>query len=156
MRDHRLTSGAGRRKSSSQAVFPVWGAVLLPLILLVLPSEAAGDQILLKNGNRLEGRVEAAAPGKIRIVIDEGQSVVVDLDQVSERIPGSAPIDTFENRFATLDRSDRDSAIELAQWGEAHGVRRSARKVWRVVLNLDPHHAGARNRLGYALPLNGN
>ena len=34
------------------------------------------------------------------------------------------------------------------------GVRRAALRAWREVMRVDPHHAGARNRLGYALHRN--
>ncbi len=156
MRDPRLTSDPTRRKSSSRAIFPALRLEILGLAvgsLLVVPQVGA-DQVVLENGNRLEGRVEAVSPGKIRIVIDEGQSVVVNLDQVAERIPGVAPIDRFAQRLDRLESEDRDGHIELAHWGEEHGVRRLARQAWRQVLRLDPHHPGARNRLGYALHKN--
>ena len=162
MRSSRLTSDPGCRKSRSglsfQGGFRVRArrgiAALSGLLIALLgygPETLFADQVILSNGNRLEGRVEAAGPGKIRVVIDEGQSVVVSIDQVAERIPGIAPIDQLESRMNEIDAGDREGWIDAASWGEAHGVRRAARKAWRQVLRLDPHHAGARHRLGYAL-----
>ena len=162
MRFERLTSDPECRKSRSRlrfqgvfrgglrGAFPAVSAALLTLVVGG-SSGLFADQIILENGNRIEGRVEAAGPGQIRVVIDEGQSVVVSIDQVAERIPGKAPIDVFESRLKTIDRDDRDGWIDAASWGEAHGVRRAARKAWKEVLRLDRHHAGARHRLGYAL-----
>ena len=111
-----LTSDAARRKSLSWASFLLGGGVWLALCAASSPVSA--DQILLKNGHRLEGRIEPAGDGKIRVIVDEGQSVVVSSDQIAERIPGEAPIDAFEKRFARVPKDDRDGYIDLAAWGE--------------------------------------
>ena len=66
--------------------------------------------------------------GKIRVIVDEGQSVVVSSDQIAERIPGEAPIDAFEKRFARVPKDDRDGYIDLAAWGEERGLRRTSRR----------------------------
>ncbi len=113
-----------------------------------------GDQIMLKNGSRLEGRIEPVEGGKIRVVVDEGQWVVVALDQIAERVSAVAPIDEFKERADQLlerGRSDRGEWIELARWGEERGLRRTSRRAWQEVIRIDPHHVGARNRLGYAV-----
>lgn len=150
-----MTSGAALRKSRGGAIF----AALAPLIAaaagaLLGPAPLAADQLILANGQRLEGRVEPAGDGQVRVVVDEGQSVVVDLSQVKERIAGEAPLDGFDRRLARTGREDRDGFVETAHWAEEVGLRRASRRAWREVLRLDPHHAGARNRLGYALHRN--
>jgi hypothetical protein len=143
-----LTSDATPRKSRRRGHF---AAVLL---LLAGAPPLAADQVLLANGHRLEGRVEAAGEGQIRVIVDEGQSVVVDLAQVRERIPADAPLDLFARRLAKIPAGDRDAYVECAHWAEEIGIRRAALGAWREVMRIDPHHAGARNRLGYALHRN--
>lgn len=155
----RLTSDRERRKSARGAVFLAIGVLgATGAIGAIGASAGAGsgsllhaDQLILENGHRLEGRVEPADGGRLRVIVDEGQSVIVSLDEVAQRIPGEAPIDAFARRFARIPEDDRDEYIELARWGEERGLRRTARRAWSAVLALDPHHTGARNRLGYAL-----
>ncbi len=131
------------------------GTLFVGLVGVVpLSGSLPADQILLKNGHRLEGRVEIAEEGRLRVLIDEGQSVVVDPAQIMQRIPGEAPLDVLERRLERIPRDDRERYIELGHWAEEAGMRRAARRVWREVLRLDPHHAGARNRLGFALHRN--
>ena len=161
MRSRGLTSEAERRKSFRRRIFvrlPRPPVVLVAAVLSIVlggPREPLhADQILLKNGNRLEGRVSAAGPGRIRIELDAGSVIEIDLDQVAERIPGKAPIDLFAERLASLARDDRDGFVELARWGEERGVKRLAKDAWREVLRLDRHHATARSRLGYVLHRN--
>ena len=148
MATRRLTSEAERRKSLPRKIF---------LLVLLLSGAAPGvraDQILLKNGNRLEGRVTATAPGRIRVELDAGSSIEIELDQVAERIPGRSPLELFPERLRAMPREDRDGFIELARWGEERGIKRCAREAWREVLRLDPHQETARQRLGYALHRN--
>jgi len=142
-----VTSDAPDRKCRRRAHFAA-------ILLLISAPSLRADQVLLVNGHRLEGRVEAAGEGQIRVIVDEGQSVVVDLAQVRERISAEAPLDIFERRLGAVTAGDRDAYIECAHWAEEVGVRRAARRAWREVMRVDPHHAGARHRLGYALHRN--
>ncbi|MCI0650942.1 MAG: hypothetical protein L0Z55_03550 [Planctomycetes bacterium] len=134
----------GKRRRAAIA-----SAALLCFFPAKLPS--AADQLLLKNGNILDGRVERQPDGAYRVQIEEGNQVTVPAGDVEQWIRGPAPIDEFEARFATVDRKDYDALVELAAWSEERGLVRSARLVFRAILELDPHHAGARDRLGYVL-----
>ena len=134
--------------------FLILGVVVPVLLQFIALPVLHGDQILLKSGNRLEGRIEPVEGGKIRVVVDEGQWVVVALDQIAERVSKVAPIDEFKQRADQLlerGRRDRGEWIELARWGEERGLRRTSRRAWQEVMRIDPHHVGARNRLGYAV-----
>ncbi len=131
--------------------------IWLPLALLVgmlLCPPVAADVLILKNGNRLEGRVEELGSGQYRITIDEGNVVTLRRDDVAKRVSGEAPIDELRRRLNAIAKEDRRALIELAAWAEVKGLRKSALAVYRLILKIDPHHEGARQQLGFVLHKN--
>ncbi|MFQ5654769.1 MAG: hypothetical protein ACE5GW_08565 [Planctomycetota bacterium] len=112
---------------------------------------AEADILRLKNGNTIEGRVSVLPDGNYHVMIEEGRSLTIPRDDVVEVTAREAPIDVFERRIRRVGEKDRAGLVELAAWAEEKGLPRSALEVYRRILRADPHHRGARSRLGYAL-----
>ncbi|MEM7168051.1 MAG: hypothetical protein AAF581_21545 [Planctomycetota bacterium] len=116
-----------------------------------MPTFGVCDVLRLKNGNEFRGRVSENPDGSYEVFVEPGHVFRVARREVLERIPGEAPYDEFQRRFRALRDSDRQGWIELATWAERMRLRQSALRAFRRVLQVDPHHAGARDRLGFVL-----
>lgn len=133
--------------SSPRLVFTLFCA-----FLAVTATDAAyGDVLHLRNGKTIEGRVKFLASGEYHVVVEEGREFTISESEVEKHVRGEAPIDEMRRRLEKIEASDRDALVELAGWAEERGLRRSTLEIYRRILRLDPHHAGARNRLGYVL-----
>lgn len=130
-----------------------WGVAVLTL---GLPALAVADVLRLKNGNEFQGRVTERPDGSYEVFVEPGHVFTVARREVAGRIPGEAPYDEFVRRFDTrrddaVAQHDRDGWVELATWAERMRLRTSALRAFRRVLQLDPHHPAARDRLGFVL-----
>jgi hypothetical protein len=111
---------------------------------------ARADEVLLTNGNTLEGKARR-----------EGDDVVLTTRHGEHRLkaadvvritPGPTQGDRYQERLRALDPGSGDPVpdlVALADWCQAEGLRAEARLHWRAVLAQDPDHGTARARLGY-------
>ncbi|MEM7262144.1 MAG: hypothetical protein AAF488_09145, partial [Planctomycetota bacterium] len=113
-----------------------------------------GDVLYLTNGNRIEGRVETLANGDYRVTVDVGNVVTLRSHDIERRERAEAPLDELERRAREVKDGDRKGLVELAAWAEIKGLRKGALSVYRRLLQIDPHHEGARHHLGYVLHRN--
>lgn len=114
-------------------------------------SSLRADVVLLKNGNELEGRVRSLPNGDLEVFLEPGQVYVVRASEVAGHKVREAPYDELQRRLSELKPDDRDGHDRLARWAEGARLRTSAREVYARLLRIDPHHVGARDRLGYVL-----
>lgn len=121
------------------------------LVLLTGPmTPLAADVLRLKNGNSFEGRVRLL-DGDYEVFVEPGRVFRVKVNEVVELQRGTAPYDTFLERLAAIDAKDRAGLEKLALWAEDKRLRNTALRAYRRLLRVDPHHAGARDRLGFVL-----
>lgn len=121
------------------------------LLALALPltfaSTAFADDIHLKNGGTIHGRIIADAGGKLTIEFGSGTITVDKADVVSIR-PKRTALDDFDERRATIDE-DAASYARLGAWAERRGLKRHARESFEKALELDPENESARRALGF-------
>lgn len=121
---------------------------LSAILLLVWPASALGDQLILKEGQRLEGRV-----------IEDGERVVLQIDGGKISFPSQevaeihrnpeGPLASLELRRRNLAPTDIPKRLELARFALQVGLRAEAGALHREVLELDPNRAESRAALGY-------
>ncbi|MEZ5987709.1 MAG: hypothetical protein R3F30_00995 [Planctomycetota bacterium] len=57
----------------------------------------------------------------------------------------------FEDRLAKVDKKDAQALFELGLWADGRGLGLEAKRVFRMVLDVEPDNKKAREALGYVL-----
>ncbi len=132
-----------------------------PLALALLAGPAFADEILLKNGRSLEGKVTEA--GDMVVFEKAGLRMEMRRDEVSEIRRTPSPKEEYAKRAAALDAykasagreekakkaDDAESRHRLGLWCATKGLKDEAKAEQEKAVALDPDHAGARRALGF-------
>jgi hypothetical protein len=139
--------------------------VALPLCaaLLLAASSARGDEILLKNGRSLVGKVTEG--GDTVTYERAGLRMEIRRDEVKEIKRTPTPREEYAKRREALEappagsgdggrvsaasRALAEDHHRLGLWCEQKGLKDEARAEQEEAVRLDPDHAGARRSLGY-------
>lgn len=131
-------------------------AGLAALVFLAVPSVSA-DIVVLKNGKRLEGRVEEAGDSVV-IHLRHG-SVKIRRDRIESIVTKKTALDEFHEKAVALQaQAERekldgparaDRWFELAAWALEQDLPRSRLEALQQTVAADPDHAKAREALGY-------
>lgn len=115
------------------------GRLALGLMVTVLPAgtTAVADEIHLKSGGRVSGRIVERTATRVAIETGPGR-VTLPLSRVERIVEGRSSIEVFAERSAELDGGDAAGWAELARWAEEHDLLTPARSAWQRVLAIDP------------------
>jgi hypothetical protein len=108
---------------------------------------AVGDEIILKGGGRVSGRVVERTATRLSIETGPGR-VTLPMSRVERIVEGRSAIEAFAERAAALAPSDVQGWAELARWAEERDLLTQARLAWQHVLDYDPGNAAANAGLG--------
>jgi hypothetical protein len=108
---------------------------------------AVGDEIILKGGGRVSGRVVERTATRISIETGPGR-VTLPMSRVEKIVEGRSAIEAFAERAEALAPSDVQGWAELARWAEERDLLTQARVAWQRVLDHDPGNAAANAGLG--------
>jgi hypothetical protein len=121
-------------------------------LLAVMAAAAGADTVLLKNGEKLEGKAELLEDGSVRLALSGGGSVTLAGDQYEDVTFGPTTRELYEKKRQAAARADDEGAADhylLGRWCEAVGLKREAEEEFREALRIDPGHEGARLALGH-------
>ncbi len=118
-----------------------WGFVLAA----ALP--AAADEVTLRSGEKIEGRVTRTGD-RIAIEVDWG-TLTLRPDDVTRIVLKPSALQELQERRQKLDARDVGGRLDLAAWARAHELYARERELLREVVAIDPDHASARAALGY-------
>jgi hypothetical protein len=116
-------------------------------LVVVLAVPAAADEIVLKNGARIEGRVVEAG-NEVTVVMDAG-TITFKRSQVVKIILSPSVLQEFDEKVKQLKADDKDGRYKLALWAKQRELDNRAKRLLEEIVVLDPDHAGARGELGY-------
>jgi hypothetical protein len=120
-------------------------ALIAAVAAAALPSFA--DEILLTNGNKLEGK---ARRENGKVVIDTGTGeVTLPAEDVRQITAGPTRLDLYRERIAKLDAKDAAAHIAVADWCREKKLPDLEKQHLRAVLSIDADHEAARTRLGF-------
>lgn len=119
------------------------------LSLSLFAASAAADDVHLKDGRVLSGRV--AEEGSRYTIVDRDRKYAVPKAKVEKVVKRRSFMDDYEERLDKLPEDDAEAIFEFGKWLEANDWPTRARLAYAEVLNLDPDHRGARKALGYRL-----
>ena len=119
-----------------------------PLVAASLAAApAVGDEIMLKGGGRVSGRVVERTATRLSIETGPGR-VTLPMSRVEKIVEGRSAIEVFAERAAALGPGDVQGWAELARWAEERDLLTQARLAWQRVLEHDPGNTAANASLG--------
>jgi hypothetical protein len=127
--------------STFQRIFP-W------LLGACFCAVASADEVVLKNGSKIEGAVKEDG-NKITIDVGSG-TITVDRSDVKAINKPTGAIEEFERRQKEAKPDDINAQWQLYLWTkQQEGFKSRADRQLQKILELDPNHEGARRALGY-------
>ncbi|MFQ5653948.1 MAG: HEAT repeat domain-containing protein [Planctomycetota bacterium] len=141
-----ITGGLHAPRASARG--GVLRCLIIPLIILLSGSLAFCDRVQLQGGKLLEGKILSDGDPLV-ILLDSGGRVEIPRAQVLRIDRMATPREELARREGELSRGDAAGLYSLARWSAGRGLAEEARRLlWRV-LEVDPDHSGARERLGF-------
>jgi hypothetical protein len=119
-------------------------------VAALLASPVASDEIILKGGGRVSGRVVEQSEARVAIETGPGR-VTLPMSRVVRIVEGRSALEAFAERASGLAPHDSDAWAELARWAEQRELLTQARLAWQRVLAADPSHGEANAALGRVL-----
>jgi hypothetical protein len=110
------------------------------------------DVFLLHNGGRIQGtwvNRQAESPLPYEILTAEGGKLVLEASQVRQAVIQDAPVEQF-NQLLRECPDTVDARWQLAEWCRRHRMSPQRDVILKLILELEPDHAGARHGLGYS------
>ncbi len=117
------------------------------LLLLLVTSPIHADEVELKNGNVLQGKVTDLGD-TIRLTRN-GSSMVIPKSQIHEIRPGKTEEERYREKAEALSKNDLEGHLTLARWCKERHLKNQAEEAYRTILDIDPDHKEARTALGY-------
>jgi hypothetical protein len=120
----------------------------LPFAFAVLSCTAASaDEVYLKGGGRVSGRILQRTATSVEIDVGAG-TIAVPASRVERIEEGQGALDVYYERAGALDPKDREGWAALGRWASDKGLTTQSREAYRRVLAADPADAEANQALG--------
>lgn len=125
------------------------GRLLWPCLLVLSLSRAAfADEVVLKNGSKLEGTVTEEG-GKVTIDVGTG-TITVDRSDIRSISRPDELNQEYDRRMESVKPDDAEGHYQVYRWARQHpGMKARADRLLRRTLELDPNHEPSRRALGY-------
>ncbi len=114
---------------------------------LLAASAAQGDEVILKNGGRLTGRVVERTAARLTIETGPG-TIVLAMSRVDRIVEGRSALGVFTERAAELSPDDVGGWADLARYAEERDLPTQARQAWNRVLAREPGNPEANAGVG--------
>jgi hypothetical protein len=108
---------------------------------------ASADEVYLKGGGRVSGRVVQRTATSVEIEVGAGK-IAVPAKQVERIVEGRSSLDVYYDRAGALDPKDREGWAALGRWASDQGLSAQSREAFHRVLAIDPADAEANQALG--------
>jgi hypothetical protein len=123
---------------------------LLAGVLLLLPVMAAADDIYLKGGGKVSGRILSRTETSVEIDVGAGK-VTLPMSAVLRIEERRSALHDYHDRASALRADDAKGWLELARWATKQGLGTQARQAYERVLRVDPSHPEANRAVGNVL-----
>jgi hypothetical protein len=122
-------------------------ALILLLVAAFLPGTASADEVFLKGGGQLSGRIVTRNATTVEVDVGAGR-IGVPASSVLRIEEGRSPLQEYEERAGRLPAGDADGWVALAQWAESQGLGTQAREAYHRALAASPDDPRANEALG--------
>src|SRR5512134_2912494 len=114
---------------------------------VLLAGAAAADEVFLKGGGRLSGRIVSRTASTIEVDVGAGR-IGVPVSSVLRIEEGRSPLHEYEERAGRLAAGDVEGWLALARWAESRGLGTQAREAYNRALAASPGDPRANEALG--------
>jgi Tetratricopeptide repeat len=125
------------------------GPLIVAAALVILPGVALSDEVFLKSGGRLSGRVVSRTATTVEVDVGEGL-IAVPASSVVRIEEGRSPLHEYEERAGRIPAADANAWIALGEWASAQGLSSQARQAYNRALAVSPNDPRANSALGNA------
>ncbi len=120
----------------------------LPLALVaLLPAASVADEVFLKGGGKVSGRIVQRNPTSIEIEVGAGR-ITVPANRVEKIVEGRSALDGYYDRAGQLAAADAAGWRALGRWASDQGLATQAGEAYARVLATAPADAEANRALG--------
>lgn len=122
--------------------------LLAALFVLSLGTGLPADEVVLRNGSKLEGTVTENGS---QVVIDVGSgTIAIDRSEVRSIHRQDDLNREFDRRMAQVKPDDAEGYYQVYLWTRQNpALKARSERLLRRILEIDPNHEGARRALGY-------
>ncbi len=107
------------------------------LVLAASPAWLLADDVFLKGGGKVSGRIVKRTATSVEIDVGAG-SVTLPMTRVERIQEGRSALQDYYDRAGALASGDLAGWKELARWASAQGLATQAREAYERVLRADP------------------
>jgi hypothetical protein len=122
--------------------------LVLGLAAVVLTPAAHADEVFLKNGGQLSGRIVSRTATTIEMDVGAGR-IGVPVSSVLRVEDGRSALQEYEERAGRLAPGDVDGWVALGRWASGAGLGTQAREAYERALSASPGDARANEALGH-------
>ena len=119
----------------------------LCLAAALLASSAAADEVFLKSGGRLSGRIVARTTTTIEVDVGAGR-ITVPVASVVRIEEGKSALQAYDERASKIPAADVDGWVALGDWASDQGLGAQAREAYQRALTASPNDPRANAALG--------
>jgi hypothetical protein len=113
----------------------------------VVCAAAHADEVYLKGGGQLSGRVVSRSDTKVEVDVGAGR-IAVPASRVLRIEAGRSALQEYEERAGLLAAGDVEGWLALGGWAESKGLGAQAREAYHRVLAVAPSDPRANEALG--------
>lgn len=124
--------------------------LLLAGALALLPTLAGADEVLLRGGGKISGRILARTETSVQVDVGPG-IITVPMTSVLSIEERRTTLDEYEERAARLRANDAAGWLQLANWAAGEDLNTQARRTYEKVVAIDPQNVDANHALGRVL-----
>ena len=117
------------------------------LAAVVLPLAATADEIYLKSGGQLSGRIVNRTATTVEVDIGAGK-ITVPTSHVVRIEEKRSALQDYEERAGRVAAGDVEGWLALGDWASARGLGTQAREAYHRALSAAPGNARANQALG--------
>jgi hypothetical protein len=117
------------------------------LAAVLLAGAAAADELYLKGGGRLSGRIVSRTETTIEVDVGAGR-IGVPTSSVLRIEEGRSPLQEYEERAGRLAPGDVEGWVALGEWATTKGLGTQAREAYHRALAASPDDPRANGALG--------
>jgi hypothetical protein len=120
------------------------------LAAVLLPGATSADEVFLKGGGHLSGKIVSRTATTIEVDVGAGR-IGVPASSVVRIEEGRSALQEYEERAGRLAAGDADGWVALAEWAEGRGLGTQAREAYHRALAASPLDPRANEALGNVL-----
>jgi len=122
--------------------------IVAVLITWIGARPLAADEVYLKNGMTIVGKVVEATADTVRVKTRFGVQTF-SRRKVDRIVYKKTPAEEFRDRLARVDPKDVKALLALAGWAEEQALKKQSREVYEMVTHVDPQNRTAHEALGH-------